>query len=465
MLKKLFSHTLIYGLAPQIPKLASVAILPLITPFLSTEDFGIYGLITTAIAAVAAFGNLGLNVILSNTFFKNPGQYRWAWRQIYGFLTLWNIPYAVLISLAIFLVTPLEFMNNIWWIVLLNVAPVVLFGPTTLIGTTYYQLSQKPFQIAIRSIIFGLLTIGLNLLFIRSFQWGYLGWFAAAGITQVLLQLSYWIPINLTHKITPILNFKWRFIREKLKISLPVVPHFYGGYLLNSSDKLVMKFLGVPIGNIGVYSAASTVSNPFLQLGTAAGQAISPMMMKGYKDNDHQSVRFLVFTLQILFLLGTFSIALWMKEIFTLLIKNDELQAAYPLASILVMSYSYRPMYFGANFSLMYYEKTKVLMKVTLVAGIINVLLNVIFIPIYGIAAAAYTTFICLMYMGYVGYIFKDFKERNKVAYYPLLWLIITLILTGLAYYLGDASLYVKIAASVSLAILSIMAFIKIKKL
>src|SRR5690554_5834854 len=99
MLKKLFSHTAIYGLAPQIPRIVSIFTLPIITKYLTEIDFGVYGVITAIAGSIAVLGNLGLNVILSNSFFRNPGQYKWGWRQIYGFLMLWNYPFAILLGI------------------------------------------------------------------------------------------------------------------------------------------------------------------------------------------------------------------------------------------------------------------------------------------------------------------------------------------------------------------------------
>lgn len=444
MLKRLVSHTAVYGLAPQIPKIVSIFVLPVITPYLTKVDFGIYGVVTAAIAAVTVFGNLGLNVILSNTFIKSPNHYKWAWRQIYGFLILWNIPYSIIIGLLIYIVLPIEASDNLWWIVLINVTPVVLFGPTSLIGMFYYQLSQRPLQIAIRSAFIGVLTIILNLIFIVYFDAGYMGWFLSSAIGQLLLQMTYWIPLRFKMKITPIFNFKKRFIVEKLKVSLPTVPHYYAGYLLNVSDRLVMKFFGIEIGHIGMYNAANIVSNPFLILGTASGQAVGPLLLESYKKRDEFLARRLIFSLQILFLIGTTLVSIWSKEIFFLLIKNKELQTVYPISIILIMAYSYRPMYLGANNRLFYIEKTKALLMVTFVAGVGNLCLNLIFIPIFGFEAAAYTTFVCLMYMGYIGYFMKEFKSHCSLNYYPLGWLLLTIALTATASFVVEFSLIVK---------------------
>lgn len=444
MFKKLVSHSAIYGLAPQIPKLVSVFTLPITTKFLTPLDFGVYGVITALVAAIGIFSNLGLNITLSNTFFKSPTYYKYAWRQIYGFLFLWNFIYAGILALVIWLNIPDDASENTLGIVLANIIPIVLFGPTQVIGSLYYQLNQRPLQIATRSTLFGIIGVLLTLLFVVHFKMGYMGWFISTGITQVLMQASYWYPVNVNLGLKPIFNFKRRLIKAQLKVSLPTVPHYYGAYLLNSSDRLLMKYLQIPIHQIGLYNVSNTVSNLINMAGTASGQAVAPMLLKTYKDKDEISCRKLVFTLQIVFLIGCFLMSIWLKEIFELLIKNKELAAMYPLGVILVMAYSYRPMYLGANNRLFYYEKTKKLPMITFVAGISTVLINLIFIPIWGFEVAAYSTFIGLMYMGYSGYFMRSFKETNTVKFYPVLWLLGTIILTATAYLIVDLGFLLK---------------------
>lgn len=464
MFKKLVSHTAIYGLASQVPKIAGIFALYFTSPFLSRTDYAISGIISAVSGAISVFSSLGLNVVLSNMFYKSPQQYKWGWRQIYGFLTLWNIPYSLLLAACLYLIVPSEARENIFLIIALNTIPVVLFGATATLGGLYYQLSQKPAQIAIRSIVIGFIAIGFNIVFIAVYKMGYMGWFWSGAIAQILFQLSYWYPLNVKLRMKPIFNFKWRTIKKNLKISLPTVPHYYSTYLLNFSDRLIMKFVGVPTGNIGLYSAANTVSNPFSVLSIAAGQAVGPMMLQAHKNKNPRQGRNLIFILQILFLCGCFLGAIWVKELYTFLVRNPELHAAYPIGVIFIMSYAYRPMYMGANMSLFFYEKTKKLWRVSFVAGLLNVGLNFLLIPFFGFKIAAFTTFIGFMFIGYSGFFLKDYKHRNTENYYPLYWFIATVLLTTGAFFIVEFNILVKIIISILIVIPAMLSVFKINK-
>jgi O-antigen/teichoic acid export membrane protein len=465
MLKKLFSHTAIYGLAPQITKIASFFSLPLITAELTELDYGVAGVLGAYTAAISVLATLGLRMVLVNSFFKSPGQYKWAWRQIYGFLTLWTFLYAIILSVLIYFVVPQEAIEDRWTILLLNVGPLIFFGQTSTICSTYYQLKQKPLQIAIRSIIFGFLSIGLNVLFIVVYKMGYMGWFWSSFIVGLLSNASYYYPLNFKLKMKPIFNFKRRLIKNSLKVSLPIVPHYYSSYLLNSSDKMVMDVMQVGTGNIGKYNVAYTVGSVMNSLGTASGLAIGPILIKFYKERKEEPAKNLVFILQISFFLITFGLCIWMKELFSFLIRNEELAQMYYLGIIIVMSYNYRPMYLGSGTKIMFNEHTNVLWKVTLGAGLINVLLNLLLIPFFGFEVAAVTTFIGYMFMGYAGYYFKVFKEINSVKYYPVFWILLTIALTVLAYYAVELSIWVKIGISLAVTGLAFIFIYRLNKL
>ena len=456
MIKKLFSHTAIYGLAPQIPKLAGILILPLITPFLTAVDFGVYGLITAVVGAISVFATLGMNVILSNSFFKDPEGYMLTWRRIYGFLVLWNIPYSFILAFLIYFFIPDEAASNTFLIIIINVVPVAFFGPTAVIGALYFQLKQKPLQIAVRSFIIGSITIILNLYFIAYLKMGYMGWFISLGISQMLLQISYWTPLNRTAGISPIYKQDYAILRKQLKVALPIVPHYYGGYLLNTSDRIVMKMVSVPAGQIGAYNAVNTVGNGFLMIGVAAGQAINPMLMTAYKNNNQLKARNLIFVLQIVFFCMTFIVCIWLKEIFDFLLRIQEFKKLYSLGIIIIMAYNYRPMFFGANFRLFFNEKTHKLMNITLLAGVACFILNYLLIPIWGYQVAAYTTFAGLMYMGYAGYFLKEYKETSTVQFFPLVWLAITILLTAIATYVVEFQTVYKIICTVLFSIFGI---------
>lgn len=448
MFKKLVSHTAIYGLAPHIPRIASVFTLPIITQYLTDLDYGVYGTITSYQGLISVLSTIGLRVVLVNSFYKSPSQFKWLWRQVYGFLIQWSILFSALSALLLYLIIPSEASNNRLLIILLSIGPVILFGPTNLIGANYYQLKQRPLPIAIRTVASGLLTVMLNLYLIAELKMGYMGWIWTSFITSILVNISYFVPVYFSLKLAPILNYKRRTLIKALKVSVPLVPHYYSSYLLNSSDKVVMDNMGVSTESIGKYNVSYTVAKIVGSLGNAVGMSTGPILSQFYKNEDFVKARDLVLVTQFGFLMLCGLLGVWMKEIFGFLIQNEELASVYYLGVILVMAYAYRPMYLGAGTLIMYSEKTTWVPKLTFTSGLLNVVLNIILIPVLGFEVAVFSTWLGYMLLGYGFYFSKHVRAMLKVNYYPLPMFILSLMVTILVYLARDISLVSKLTIS-----------------
>jgi len=454
LLKKLLSHSAIYGIAPQIPQVANILILPIITKDLTQMDYGVAGIIYSYLAALGAIHLLGLPMILSNGFFHHSKQYKWLWRQVHGFLSAWSLIYAFLVAVVIYFAVPEEAAENRWTIVLLHSIPIVLFNVTTEYGRLFFLLSKKPLPIALQVGIIGFITIALNLYLISGEKMGYMGWFWSRFVGSMLGFLFFFYPVYIKQKLLPIFNFKWRLIKEKLKIALPMVPHFYGAYLLSSSDRVVMSLLNVNTNKVGIYSLAGNFGNYFNAFADGSGMATSPFLSEYYKNLGKKAAfkiaRDLIFLWQGGMIVFSFLVCLWFKEIFEFLINNADLQEAYPLAIIIIMGYNYRPLYSGFASKLFYFEKPGNIWKISFGSGVINIILNVIFIPIYGIEAAAISTFGSFLLMGIAGFFITDYRGLKDLNYYPFYWLGLICITTVIVYLLKDMYWLYKIALTLA---------------
>ena len=76
MLKKIFGHSILYTIANHLPLVANIIILPIITPYLTKIDYGIYGLTYAYLGGLSAFSLLGIHVLLQNSYFKINRDYK-----------------------------------------------------------------------------------------------------------------------------------------------------------------------------------------------------------------------------------------------------------------------------------------------------------------------------------------------------------------------------------------------------
>ena len=302
MLRKIFSHTLIYGFAPHLPKVITLFIYPLITANLTELDYGVSGVIASYLGVLIIFNTLGLRLILVNSFYHHKNHFIYRWRYVYGILRFWLIFFNLLQGVFLYIIIPEEAMGNVWEIILLTIIPSILFGPVGMIFSTYYQLKQNPLMVTSRTILVGLITVFYNILYHCRIENG------LYGLDMVLFFcLINWRNFFIGHilglglKLKPIFSYKPKLIFKYLKVSLPVVPHQYSVYLLDASDRLVMDQLNTSTEEIGKYNFAYGFGNYFSMFSMAIGLAIGPMLNQKLKENKLFHYRDVIFAVQLMF--------------------------------------------------------------------------------------------------------------------------------------------------------------------
>ena len=84
---QIFKSSFYYGVIPKISTLINVLLLPIITPYLTPYDYGIWGIISSYSGMFLAIAPLGLHMHLSNSYFEYK-----KWQLVWGhilFLGKW----------------------------------------------------------------------------------------------------------------------------------------------------------------------------------------------------------------------------------------------------------------------------------------------------------------------------------------------------------------------------------------
>ncbi|MCB0802936.1 MAG: oligosaccharide flippase family protein [Flavobacteriales bacterium] len=455
MLKRIFKETTIYAVGPQLPKIVGFFILPIITKDLTAYDYGIAALVSAYAGILTAMRALGLTDLFVNYYYKRPKFYKIIWKHLLGFLFSYSLVFALFQGLLLFLILPLSLKLKLM-VIILNVIPIVLFENITVFGSRFLQLKQRPYPVAIISAISGFVIVFLNLYTISYLKMGFMGWFVSS-LFGSLIQFAFYVLVLLKNRIMPVMRFRKKYLKKYLRISLPIVPNKYGHYLLNSSDRIVMDFMSISTHKIGLYNFGYNIGNYFQIIVNSLGIAIAPFYLKLISTGklaDLTTAKKLTQYIQLLFIFITFLGALWLRELFDILVSNDDLKLTYNIAIIIVMMQNYAPIRFFFTNYIVYNEKTTFLWRITLVGGIINVILNLLLIPLFGVLVAAITTFVTMFYISIAGYYHKKYKEIQKVELNPFFWFIMSSIATFIVYFLKDIETTNKILISVLLFII-----------
>lgn len=224
------------------------------------------------------------------------------------------------------------------------------------------------------------------------------------------------------------------FWKHALRFNLPLVPHYLSMTVLNSSDRIMIDSL-VGSNEAGIYSLAYSVSQIMTLFNTALLQTIEPWLYKKIKEKKIGDIANVAYPAFILIATVNILLIAFAPEVIKIFAPASYYDAIWVIPPVTMSVYFMFAYTFFAVFEF-YYEKTQYVAIATVSGAILNIILNYIFIGIFGYSAAGYTTLFCyIIFAMYHFYFMRKIckKELNGVMPYKVsILLIITMIFLAL---------------------------------
>lgn len=411
-IKKIFGNTLAFGIIPKIPTVINVFILPIITPYLTLDDYGIWGIVSAYCSFFVCLAPLGLNIHLTNSFFEVK-KWKIYWGHIFFLLLLSGLICSVLY--IGFIMSELRYVPK-WTRFLIAISscgPILLFGTST-ISSHLYPLLSKPLPLVLRNLVASLCTIAVTFIVVYYLRLGYWGWIfgSLAGSLTGFVLFGYTLIKN--EKIYPLIERNPKRITNWFKISAPAIPHAIGFMLLASSSRIIMSFYDVPLDEIGIFSNGYIMGDYVTVVSIALATALSPEIQRAYRENRLSDFRHIFYFCQMTALMFVFLVSCWMPQIYLLLMRNPNLQEAAPIASLICYANVLNPLYTFLAVVVFITKETKHLLWLVFLPGVLNVAICLIFIPIFGYITAVYSSLISFWSMLLIPFISKFHKTKVR---------------------------------------------------
>lgn len=459
--KKLFTDTFYYGVIPKLTMLLSIVILPITTPLLSPFDYGILGIVNSYTSVLSSIAPLGMHVHLTNTFYENPRHYNLNWGRILYVFLVSGFVLGILNMGVLYYTLPIKSFNGVI-LSLLGSVTIFTFG-NSLLAQHLFPLLGTPKPLVFTNLLASVIGMLTSFVMIVYFDLGYWGLVTAPALSSVLTFVFFIYPLWIKRSILPIVERnKKRFI-ENLKIALPIIPHTFGFVLLTSSARIIMNMYDVSVEDLGLYSHGCTIGDYILVVTNALILALTPQMQVAYRNAEYCTFRKIYFLCQGVALAVTFFFCIWMPELYGFLIKNEQLRQSSTIASMMCFSNIVLPFYVFASAAAFIQKKTTQLLWMVFVPGLLNVVLCIIFIPVFGYKAAIYTTMASywsqLLIPLIVPYYKKTVGEWLKYKSY----LFVILFVLFLTVIIGNTVMYmpiwIKLVASAALCLLAVKSY------
>ncbi|MGC8778577.1 MAG: lipopolysaccharide biosynthesis protein, partial [Candidatus Caldatribacteriaceae bacterium] len=372
--QKLAKNTLIFALGTLGSRSIAFLMLPLYTRLLSPKDYGTLDVFQTTVSLLGPI--LSLEITEAVFRFSMDEAKKGAKRVISTALPfsviLFSLSLALIPLLARFALFQayLPYFYGIWFL-------------TLLLGEVkqYVRALGQVKIFALSDILYVLAFAGFNVIFIVFLRMGLRGYLLSYVLAQVVSFFFVTSAGKVFLKLSPKL-FDWRLVREMVRYSLPLIPNALMWWVMNVSDRyLIMYFLGLEAN--GIYAVACRF--PML-LSVVIGVFFPAWQMSAveeFSSEDRAEYYARVFSLysSALFVL-TGAILLFLPEITGLFVAPG-FREAWRFVPFLLLGTVFQS--FASFLGTVYVASKKTLgaFSTAALGGLANLLLNLVFIPLW----------------------------------------------------------------------------------
>jgi O-antigen/teichoic acid export membrane protein len=438
-------------------KALNLLFLPLYTRFLSPSDYGVISLAETFAAALAVGFSLGLDSGVTRLYFQyvsNASQLHRYVSSCLRFAAIWNLAVvAVLLSVVGRVLIP--------WVAPHLSVPFYPFIAMA-IGTgallqiiqyrfILYQVEQRPRSYAVLAMSLFFTTTAVVVALVVFARWGAFGMLFGRLLATTLVAIG--VVYLLRSWITA--PIEWKFVRETLRLSMPLVPHYLMALCLVVADRFILAHYR-SLQEVGLYSLAYTLGMAMFLVSVSIGQAWQPIYFDTARKSEGRQILGKISSSLAVFLTAVAILGVQIAPYFAEVLDSRYLPVAR-LVPWVIGGYLLHAFFGLSQLALLEGKKTKFIAIVSGVAFALNLVLNFWWIPRLGMYGAAYATLLAygvealLMYR-YAQRVFRLPYDWPRVVV-ALAWFAIAL---GLSQFKWSGSIHALITLVV-LAITSLM--------
>lgn len=390
----------------------SVITTPIFTRILTTEEYGEYNVFNSWLGIITVFITINLYAGVYTQglvkFEKKRNEYSSSLQGLCLTLVLaWALIYLVF----------RDFWNEVFSLTTIEVLAMFLIIWTSAVFSFWSIEQRVDFQyrkLVLLTLVVSMATPIVGIIFTLNAENKVLARILATVIVQVIAYTSLFFS-QMKRNGSFYSSEIWKYA---LCYNIPLIPHYLSSSVLNSADRIMIQEM-IGGAEAGVYSLAYSISLMMTLFNQALMQTIEPWLYKKIKAKQIKDISQIAYP--TFFMIAGMNILLiaFAPEIVAIFAPVEYYDAIWiipPVAMSVYFMFSYA---FFAVFEF-YFEKTKYITFATLMGAIVNIILNYIFIRIFGYYAAGYTTLVCYIIYAILHYYFmkkicNEYLENVKV--------------------------------------------------
>ncbi len=214
----------------------------------------------------------------------------------------------------------------------------------------------------------------------------------------LVIYFTFYIFLMIKSKCKTKVNY-WKYA---FLFNLPLIPHYLSAYVLNSSDKIMIANL-VGESETAYYSVAYSIAAIVMIVWSSINPSLVPYTYEKCKSGEHDKIAKVTQPLLLVFFAGCIGVILFAPEVIAIMGGKAYRDAVYVIPPIVAGVFFQASYYIYANV-VYYYKKPKYVMYASVIAAVVNIVLNYIFIKMFGYLAAGYTTLVSYVIQASIDY-------------------------------------------------------------
>ena len=390
MTKKLFSNSMIYLVSLLFNKGLNFVLLPILTFYLTKEDYGVLGLIT-AISTITSIyiGFFPSSFLLVKFSLYGKEKISEYIHHIF-ILTLISFFFVLFVLLGFKDLLLPEHLEQKSFIVVI-ITCYSLFTVFLNFLDTIFQIEKNAIKFAILQTFQSISALGLSLLLIIEFSFNWKGKYYAELVIlfSIFVFTIYYIIKNDYYKF----NTDYSKFKEIFAFLFPITFSVLGLYIIGTIDRIyVSNILGLEAA--GIYNVAIIMAFIINMVFDSIMKVLNPTLYEKFASNSEESkiqIVKIIYAHSIICILIYLSYLFFLPFLFNLMI-NVKFADALQLIPILALGFTIEGLRKAIEVQLIFKNKVNLLAIITIIGSLTSVILNYFLIDIYGLKGAAYST-------------------------------------------------------------------------
>lgn len=370
----------------------NLLILPILTRILTPEDFGVVTLALLFPTISSGVLTFGLPAAAARFYFEYRADEQ-RLEALYFSCQVFLYFSLVLSALAVFYfkepLARLTIGSSVYGTALFISFVGAYLSQVVTFYLRIYQNMERATLYAAFVIVQSTVTALSSLILVAVFKMSYMGVIYASLIGPLFVCLALLSYFNRGHRFL----FNGRVLLDNIKYGLQVVPKAFTGFINRFFDKYMLNNM-LSLTAVGVYNIGQTVGNAMFFLMDTSWQAFQPVCFREVFDKGAEGSKSVgrLFTLfAYLTLTPVFLLVLFAQEVVYIVAPASYYKA---IDVIIIVLGGIATQAFGVFVSVQYAytKKAFLIFPITVAGALVNIGANILLIPRFGIAGAAFST-------------------------------------------------------------------------